>query len=607
MKRNSYFITVFTLAIALCSTRVFALEFKTGQYFFDNSKLQFNNVKLVVASNTSTTCTIYEMTKLANKNWWQIELEKDVSNVGGYCFINSEAVAGDYNEELDDLLSSMSSLEMNFRHTKVRDTSGPEPANLTGWVFCPLNDDEISDGYWRPAQSYDINPSRTLPVVHINTQNSQTISSKDYYINGSFWLDNCALEQYAPLGTPDSPVPIEIKGRGNYTWDYMYKKPYKIKFAQKQSPLGLDRSRHFILLHNDDWSGRLRNETGFELSRLLGMPYTTCQLPVELVLNNEYMGLYFLCEKIRVENGRVEIMEQQDQDTNPDNATGGWLLEIGYDDKKPVVIEQFENDDLANNWFAFSSTSPESLSLVQKNYIHDFIHKADSCIFVADKTSTGWEQYLDLNTVARYYVIQEVTENVESFARSLIMYKDYGWDEKLKFGPVWDFDNSFYRDNDSCDHFIFDYDVPFSFLWIKELIKFPRFGQKIREVWKEFKDNNVLDKLMEHAMQWRATIEYAELYHDKPRWPFYSAAHNVNSPAQYLDKISRKVEWLDQQWSVVDGDVNLDGVVSGSDVTAIYNYILFGDNSFLDTSDVNHDGEITASDITFLYNIILKE
>ena len=67
------------------------------------------------------------------------------------------------------------------------------------------------------------------------------------------------------------------------------------------------------------------------------------------------------------------------------------------------------------------------------------------------------------------------------------------------------------------------------------------------------------------------------------------------------------MEWLDQQWSVVDGDVNLDGVVSGSDVTAIYNYILFGDNSFLDTSDVNHDGEITASDITFLYNIILKE
>ena len=60
-----------------------------------------------------------------------------------------------------------------------------------------------------------------------------------------------------------------------------------------------------------------------------------------------------------------------------------------------------------------------------------------------------------------------------------------------------------------------------------------------------------------------------------------------------------------------DGDrelyVNLDGVVSGSDVTAIYNYMLFGDNSFLDTSDVNHDGEITASDITFLYNIILKE
>lgn len=57
--------------------------------------------------------------------------------------------------------------------------------------------------------------------------------------------------------------------------------------------------------------------------------------------------------------------------------------------------------------------------------------------------------------------------------------------------------------------------------------------------------------------------------------------------------------------SHITGDVNLDGEVTGSDVTMIYNYILFNDTSCLDTGDVNGDGTITASDVTMIYNILL--
>jgi len=53
------------------------------------------------------------------------------------------------------------------------------------------------------------------------------------------------------------------------------------------------------------------------------------------------------------------------------------------------------------------------------------------------------------------------------------------------------------------------------------------------------------------------------------------------------------------------GDVNCDGYVTGSDVTAIYQYILFNDTTFASTSDVNNDGDITASDVTAIYNILL--
>lgn len=52
-------------------------------------------------------------------------------------------------------------------------------------------------------------------------------------------------------------------------------------------------------------------------------------------------------------------------------------------------------------------------------------------------------------------------------------------------------------------------------------------------------------------------------------------------------------------------DVNQDGEVTGSDVTAVYNYLIYNDTSYLSTSDVNGDGEVTGSDVTAIYNYLL--
>lgn len=53
------------------------------------------------------------------------------------------------------------------------------------------------------------------------------------------------------------------------------------------------------------------------------------------------------------------------------------------------------------------------------------------------------------------------------------------------------------------------------------------------------------------------------------------------------------------------GDTNGDGECTASDVTALYNLILYNDASSIFSGDQNGDGEITASDITAIYNLIL--
>ena len=55
----------------------------------------------------------------------------------------------------------------------------------------------------------------------------------------------------------------------------------------------------------------------------------------------------------------------------------------------------------------------------------------------------------------------------------------------------------------------------------------------------------------------------------------------------------------------IAGDVNGDGECTGSDVTALYNYILYNDATAIVNGDQNADGVITASDVTAVYNIIL--
>lgn len=128
----------------------------------------------------------------------------------------------------------------------------------------------------------------------------------------------------------------------------------------------MKKSKHFALLaHADDNLGFLRNTMGFELSRRGGLDFTPEQRPVEVVLNGEYIGLYFLTETIRVDSDRVKITEQADNISDPEEITGGWLVEIdNYWDADQITINE-GNGELIR----LTYKSPEVLSDAQSDYL----------------------------------------------------------------------------------------------------------------------------------------------------------------------------------------------------------------------------------------------
>jgi hypothetical protein len=288
----------------------------------------------------------------------------------------------------------------------------------------------------------------------------------------------------------------------------------------------------------DDNLAFLRNTVGLQLSRMIGLTYTPWQEPVEVVLNGDYIGLYMLTEKIRVAKNRVNIVEQADLATDPDSITGGWLFEIdNYSEEGQVTITEGNGEKLR-----FTMHTPEELSSQQHNYITSLLTATDHAIYATDKSSTAWEQLIDIDSLACYYIVQEVMDDAESFHGSCFIHKQQGQDTKLIFGPVWDFGNAFRR---GFDKFIYQ-DSPFGQNWIGEIARYPRFQERVKELWRPFLGDKypALDAFIDQFISRIATAAIC----DANRWPSYGNANAEERKNEFKRRMHEKVAFLTRQW-----------------------------------------------------------
>lgn len=386
--------------------------------------------------------------------------------------------------------------------------------------------------------SFAANYSGTLPVLFINTENNAPIVSKDDYLNATYYLDAMGVEGVESIGSAASPLTMEIRGRGNYTWKDFDKKPYRIKLTDKQALLGMNKSRHFALLaHADDSKGFMRNMLGFQFSRMLDIAWTPADQPLEVVLNGDYIGLYFLTETIRVAKDRVNIVEQEDEETDPEKITGGWLVEIdNYDSDPHVTIEEGGRYTM---WFTYKT--PEVLSAAQEAFLLQEMMRIDNLVY-GDKSSDELWQYLDMDALARFYIVQELMDNYESFHGSCYLYREMGEGQKWKFGPVWDFGSSFNRDK---QQYMYEGDVWHNH-WIPEICQFPAFMEHVKSVWNTFCAEEYTN-IYSFIMQQRDLIASAAAA-DAKRWPQYGNADLANRVQKVTKRLQANVEWLNGQW-----------------------------------------------------------
>ena len=371
-----------------------------------------------------------------------------------------------------------------------------------------INSTKVLFAKWKINEEY----FEGFPMISINTQNGVLPYDKETYINASFSITNCENEEYNfevsmkdEYGDDDS---VGIRLRGNSTQGYA-KKPYRIKFDEKKSLLGLEKNKSWVLLADYLDVSSIRNYSAFTLAQKFeALDFTPSANHVVLFLNGEYKGLYLLTEQMDEKKGRADVEDDFDPTIDSDfpffvEMDRNALLEgvTGVDNFKPdyfypIEIKYPEYDDRGIE---------EGGEDIVFNYIKNYINAAFTSLVTGENVefrgkSVSFEDLVDVDSFIEYWLVNEIMRNQDSTWGSIYMSKTK--DGKLKFGPVWDFDWSMsskfsgkpYEESEIESAYslcILQFDTP-----LKSFVQKQGNFEKVVDKWNEIK-SNILDVVEE--------------------------------------------------------------------------------------------------------------
>ncbi len=256
-------------------------------------------------------------------------------------------------------------------------------------------------------------------AIYVTTDDGSDITSKEEYVHCYVSVDG--LGEY-----PDNSMPAKIRGRGNSTWLWYDKKPYRIKFDVSSKMLGIKKNKDWVLLANYRDVTKMMNTYAFITADWMGLPFTTPIRYAELFINGEYKGLYQIAEQVEVGGNRVAI-----------NETEGLLLTLDVDDGPSESPNSGDNFMTKVYNMPMAVKNPKNLTSEQLDKIKNDFAVLENAIKAHNYTIV--DSLMDIPSYIHMLQLQEYLYNVElSAPRSVFLFRDV--DGKYTFGPAWDWD-----------------------------------------------------------------------------------------------------------------------------------------------------------------------
>ena len=434
----------------------------------------------------------------------------------------------------------------------------------------------------------------------------------------------------------------QIKARGNSTFLHTEKKSYQIKLSSGADLLGTgEQVKTWVLLAGYFDATQMHDKLVKDLAAQLGMSYTASCGWVNLYYDGEYRGVYLLSEKNDISKTSVNIndLEKQYELLNKDygtgmvtaegknsfgntvryttnvqdpwaakDSTGGYLLEMNYHTMEEASCF------MTSQGYAINVKSPEWCGKGAMDYISKFYQGFEDAVYASDASGRNSEgkyyyDYVDLDSLVKTFVLQELAKNCDGFRYSQFFYFTNGklyagpvWDQELTFGTGW----SGYSKPDSMEYFDLG----------EALIRIPHFKAAVRAYYSTFRK-------AASGLEGRVNAQYTALCDSAAMnytlWPYIrvgnpEAAGHIWQGASYGSVINDLQSWIAKRLSKLDevyadipavtrGDVNGDGKVSMMDLLVLRKY-LAGITELTETqmkaADVNNDGKVSMMDVLWL-------
>lgn len=422
-----------------------------------------------------------------------------------------------------------------------------------------------------------------LPLIFVDTK-GQSIIQNDKIMAGMKVLNspsginniNDSIFEY------DGFIGIEIRG---FTSAGFPKKSYSVETRLDEvnnlnaSLLGMPKENDWVFHGPYSDKSLMRNVLAYHLGNLTGKWSPRTRF-FELYINGNYQGVYVLVEKIKIDKNRMNLATVKPEDVSGDELTGGYVLKIDRPEATDIDnVDYWISPYRAwtalqqRVFFLFQDPKGDELNSTQFNYIKNHITRFENAMYSDSYTDkvNGYFPLVDFNSFVDYYIITELSRNLDGYRISTFMHKDKdSKGGKITMGPYWDYNICFGNANffsaGQTAGWIIDgmgdadgYAMPF---WWEKFRLDPYFNDQLKRRWNLWKETylnsnylnsfidscamEVIDAQKRNFQTWNVLSTYI--------WPNNYVGGSYINEINYLKTwLSSRINWMDSQIQAIEG------------------------------------------------------
>lgn len=416
-----------------------------------------------------------------------------------------------------------------------------------------------------------------LPIVIINTYGMPIPDDPkvDAYMgiidNGS----NGPNHITDPFNGYSGPIGIETRGHSTQMFP---KKAYGFETRDSSgedvnvSILGMPAESDWILYAPYTDKSMLRNFVTYDMGHKME-GYCTRTVYCELILNNDYKGVYIMMEKIKKDDNRVDINSLKPEEISGDDLTGGYILAVdwrddgfSYDTDGWLSSPSPSYPNAMDITFQYNYPKPEDIVPQQRSYIRNFVTEAENALIGTEfnNPETGYHKYFDVPSFVDFMLLNEISKEVDKYRLSQFFYKEKDSDGgKLFAGPPWDFNLGYgnvdywapgldYTGWVYTDVKPVDYSIMY---WWKRLMEDSYFRDLAKTRWVDLRTKKLTNLYIQSTID--SIVSYIDIAKDRnyERWPIlgtyvwpnYNWQNNTyeDEVDYFEDFLFNRLNWMD--------------------------------------------------------------